>query len=188
MIVNRPLILASKSPRRQQLLADLALEFTIKVKDTEEIYPDDLDKEKVPEYLAKLKAKAFLDELKDEILITSDTIVLLENEILGKPKDEEDAFLMLKKLSAKMHLVVTGVCLLSSEKEVSFSEVTRVYFKPISDEAIKYYLDHFKPYDKAGSYGIQEWIGMTGIEKIEGSYFNVMGLPVHRVYEELVRF
>ena len=188
MIVNHPLILASKSPRRQQLLADLGLEFSIKVKDTDEIYPDDLAKEKVPEYLAKLKAEAFLGELNDEILITSDTIVLLENEILGKPKDREDAFLMLKKLSGKMHLVITGVCLLSTAKEACFSDVTKVYFKPISDEEIRYYLDRFKPYDKAGSYGIQEWIGMTAIEKIEGSYFNVMGLPVHRVYEELQKF
>lgn len=183
------LILASQSPRRQELLADLGFDFKIRTLSVEEKYPDDLAKSEVAVFLAKLKAHAQKNTLKArDLLISADTIVLLGNEILEKPKNFEEAKIMLEKLSNSKHEVITGVCLLSNEKEVYFSDSTEVYFGKLSQNEINYYLNKYKPYDKAGSYGIQEWLGMIGVERIEGSYFNVMGFPVHKVYRELMKF
>ncbi len=182
-------ILASKSPRRQELLKHLIPNFEIRTKDIEEIYPKDLAAKDVPLFLAELKAKAFFSELtKGEVIISSDTIVCLENTIFGKPKDRDDAIAILRNLSGKVHQVITGVCLLSLEKKLLFSETTHVYFKTLSMEEITYYVDTFQPYDKAGAYAIQEWIGMIGIEKIEGDYFNVVGLPLFQLQKALHNF
>lgn len=187
--LKKEIILASKSPRRQQLLKDLGLDFQIVLKEVEEIYPPELKREEVPMFLSKLKADAFVTDLKpNQLVITSDTIVCLEDKIIGKPKDRDDAFNMLSDLSGKMHEVITAVTLTSIEKQVSFFVITEVYFKTLSNLEIDYYINEYKPYDKAGSYGIQEWIGYIGIEKIVGSYFNVMGLPVKELYEELEKF
>ena len=183
------LILASKSPRRQNLLKELGFDFEIITKEVEEIYPPELKKEKVATYLSELKSDAFKSNLKEnDLVITSDTIVCLGDEIIGKPQDREDAIKMLGKLSGNKHEVITGVTLLSTEKRHTFYEVTEVYFKALSREEIEYYIDNYQPFDKAGSYGVQEWIGYIAIEKIEGSYYNVMGLPVKKVYEELIKF
>ncbi len=182
-------ILASKSPRRQQLLQSLDLEFTVLTREVDEIYPEHLSKEEVPVYLAELKANAFQTELKaNDLLITADTIVCLREQILGKPESYQDAFNMLKSLSACKHEVITGVCLFSQKKKVSFFSSTDVEFKKLSDEEIDYYIQNYKPYDKAGSYGIQEWIGSIGIRRIEGSFYNVMGLPIQKLYEEIKKF
>lgn len=183
------LILASGSPRRQQFFRDLDLDFEIRLKETEEVYPSNLIEEDITDYLAVLKGDAFEGELLDnEILITSDTIVWHENKALGKPKDYEDAFLMLQSLSNKTHKVITSVCFKTKDKTEVISETTLVTFHPLSDEQIKYYLDHYRPFDKAGSYGIQEWIGFVGVAKIEGSYPNVMGMPVDKVYQYLQNY
>jgi septum formation protein len=177
------LILASGSPRRQQFFKDLDLDFEIRLKEIEEVYPPELKGEAITNYLAQLKASAFEGELKEnEILITSDTIVWHNNNALGKPKDKEDAFAILKSLSNTTHEVITSVCFKTKEKSEIISEITRVTFSTLSDEAISYYLDHYKPYDKAGAYGIQEWIGFIGVAKIEGSYTNVMGMPTDKVF------
>ncbi|NQX97323.1 MAG: septum formation protein Maf [Flavobacteriales bacterium] len=187
--VSWNIILASKSPRRQNLLKELGFDFEIKTKEIEEIYPPELKKEKVAVFLSELKASAFVEEIKEnDLVITSDTIVCLQDEIIGKPTGREDAIKMLEKLSGNKHEVITAVTLLSKEKTHTFYEVTEVYFKPLTLDEIEYYIDKYKPFDKAGSYGIQEWIGYIGIEKINGSYFNVMGLPVKRVYDELLKF
>jgi septum formation protein len=182
------LILASGSPRRQQLLKDAGVNFTIKVKDTKEIYPSTIPPEEVPVFLAQLKAHAFKEEVTDEIILTADTVVIIHGQILGKPADEEEAIHMLRTLSGNIHEVVTGVCIFSKSKERIFKDVSEVYFKKLSEEDIFTYVRKYKPFDKAGAYGIQEWIGLIGIEKINGSYFNVMGLPVHKVIEELRKF
>ena len=183
------IVLGSQSPRRKELFAGLNLPFSIEVREIDESFPGDMIPETVPEYLAKLKALPFRpDFINDRLLITADTIVLIEGQILGKPLDYPHAFKMLQHLSGKRHVVVTGVCLTSVEKQNTFSDHTDVWFKNLSDEEIDYYLTHYHPYDKAGSYGVQEWIGYVAIEKIEGSYFNVMGLPVQRLYEELLLF
>ncbi|KIA99350.1 septum formation inhibitor Maf [Flavobacterium sp. JRM] len=180
------LILASGSPRRQQFFKDLDLDFEIRLKDVEEIFPPELKGSEITDYLAELKAAAFEGELKpNEILITSDTIVWHNDKALGKPKDEEDAFNILKSLSNTTHDVITSVCFKTNQKSVVINETTKVTFTVLSDEAILYYLKNYKPYDKAGAYGIQEWIGFVGVAKVEGSYTNVMGLPTHRVYEYL---
>jgi septum formation protein len=184
--LSAKLILASNSPRRKQILEEAGIRFTVWIKDIPEDYPETLDYREVPSYLAKLKANAFSD-LEDQTIIAADTIVLLEGNILGKPSNKHDAFSMLRSLSGKKHQVITGVCILNKNTSTIFSDTTDVYFKVLSDDQINFYLDHYKPYDKAGAYGIQEWIGMVGIEKIAGSYFNVMGLPIHRVYDELKR-
>lgn len=187
--IKKDIVLASKSPRRQQLLKDLGLNFSVVLKEVDEVYPSNLKKQEVALYLSKLKADAFLPDLKEnQLVITSDTIVCLDDKIIGKPKDRDDAFNMLSDLSGKMHEVVTAVTLTSAEKQVSFYVTTQVYFKTLSNFEIDYYINHYKPFDKAGSYGIQEWIGYIGIEKIIGSYFNVMGLPVKELYDELERF
>lgn len=180
------LILASGSPRRQQFFKDLELDFEIRLKEIEEIFPLELKAAEITDYLAELKANAFEGELKEnEILITSDTIVWHNNKALGKPKDKEDAFAILKSLSNATHDVITSVCFKTNSKKEVISEITKVTFNELSDEAILYYIDNYKPYDKAGSYGIQEWIGFIGVSKIEGSYANVMGLPVDKVYKYL---
>ena len=183
------IILASKSPRRQQLLKELGVDFVIKTKDIEEVYPPHLKKEAVALFLSELKANAFKKDINEnEIVITSDTIVCLDNEIIGKPTNRANAIEMLEKLSGKRHEVITAVTLFSNKKQISFSVCTEVFFKTLSMEEITYYIDNYKPYDKAGSYGIQEWIGYIGIEKIIGSYFNVMGFPVKEVYDALIKF
>lgn len=180
------IVLGSKSPRRQELLKGLGLTFEIRTKDTAEDYSPDMDPRQVPAFLAEIKADALHDSLApNELLITSDTIVLIDHEILGKPESYEHAVEMLQKLSGRPHEVITGVHLRSLDLRKSFSVTTKVFFKPLSETAIRYYLETYKPYDKAGAYGIQEWIGYTGIEKIDGSHFNVMGLPVAELWEEL---
>lgn len=184
---NYKLILASGSPRRQQFFRDLHLDFEIRLKEVEEVYPEHLKANEVTDFLAQLKANAF-DLSENEILVTSDTIVWLKNEALGKPKNYEDAFVILQKLSGNTHEVITSVCLKSSEKTKVFNVVTKVTFSELSDEMIRFYLDNYKPFDKAGAYGIQEWIGLVGIEKIEGSYTNVVGLPTEKFYKELLCF
>ena len=183
------IILASQSPRRQQLLSDLGLKFTVQSMNVEEEFPPGLDMTQVPVYLAELKAMAFLPQLtSDQLVITADTIVWFNGHVMNKPIDYQDAFRMLSDLSDKKHQVITGVCLLTTDKRVSFYTSTDVWFKHLSDKEIHYYLDHYRPYDKAGAYGIQEWIGYIGIHHIEGSFFNVMGLPVQSLYEHLKLF
>jgi septum formation protein len=183
------IILASKSPRRQQLLEDLGLKFSIQSMDIPEVFPEGLEMTEIPVYLAELKAAAFLPHLKDhQLVITADTIVWLDGRVMNKPTDYTDGFRMLKDLSGKKHQVLTGVCLLSTEKKVSFFASTDVWFKQLTNNEIQYYLENFRPYDKAGAYGIQEWIGYIGIHKIEGSFFNVMGLPIQSLYEQLKAF
>ena len=181
--------LGSQSPRRKELFAGLNLPFSVEVREVDEQFPDRMAALDVPEYLAVLKASPFKQDFKrGGLLITADTIVLIEGKILGKPMDYEHAFEMLKQLSGKKHIVITGVCITSSSKQITFSDHTDVYFKTLSEDEIDYYLTYYQPYDKAGSYGVQEWIGYVAIEKIEGSYFNVMGLPIQRLYEELLKF
>jgi septum formation protein len=185
---NYKIILASGSPRRQQFFKDLDLKFEIRLKDIEEIYPENLKAEQITNFLAELKANAFDGEIaNNEVLITSDTIVWLNNQALGKPKDYEDAFRILKLLSNATHEVITSVCFKTSEKTNTIHEVTKVTFSELSDDAIRYYLNTYKPFDKAGAYGIQEWIGLIGISRIEGSYTNVVGLPTESVYRYLTQ-
>lgn len=177
------IILASGSPRRQQFFKDLNLDFEIRLKEIEEVFPDYLKAHEITDFLSELKAKAFEGELKKEdILITSDTIVWHKNKALGKPKDYADAFKILKSLSNETHEVITSVCFKTTEKTTLFHETTKVTFNTLSDEAISYYIENYKPYDKAGAYGIQEWIGFVGVTKIEGSYANVMGMPTDKVF------
>lgn len=186
---NHKIILASGSPRRQQFLKDLDLDFEIRLKEVEEIYPEGLEAEEITNFLAELKANAFEGELKEnDLLITSDTIVWFDNKALGKPKNYDDAFQILKSLSGNTHDVITSVCIKTIENTDVFYELTTVTFNELSDEAIHYYLENYKPYDKAGAYGIQEWIGFIGVSRIEGSYANVMGLPVDKVYSYLTNF
>lgn len=183
---NKKIILASGSPRRQQFFRDLDLDFEIRLKEIDEIYPTHLQASEITNYLAVLKSQAFEGELQqNEILITSDTIVWLNNQALGKPKDYDDAFLMLKSLSNNTHKVITSVCFKTIDKTEVITETTKVTIHPLKEEEIKYYLDHYHPFDKAGSYGIQDWFGFIGVAKIEGSYPNVMGLPVDKVYRYL---
>ncbi len=183
---NYSLILASGSPRRQQFFKDLDLDFEIRLKEIEEIYPPELKAEEITNYLAELKANAFEGELQaNEILITSDTIVWHYNKALGKPKDEQDAFTILKSLSNSTHEVITSVCFKTNSETKLLHEITKVTFNELSEDAIRYYIENYKPFDKAGAYGIQEWIGFVGVSKIEGSYANVMGMPTDKVYEYL---
>ncbi len=180
------LILASGSPRRQQFFKDLDLDFEIRLKEIEEIYPETLKREQITNYLAELKALAFEGNLKPhEILITSDTIVWHNNTALGKPKNEQDAFDILKSLSNATHEVITSVCFKKSNSIAVIHDITKVTFKALSASEISYYIDKYKPFDKAGAYGIQEWIGFIAVSKIEGSYANVMGLPTDKVYDFL---
>ncbi len=184
------IILASRSPRREYLLRELGLDFTIFVKDdVDEHYPPDLHREEIAVYLARHKALHYTPELKNNtMIITADTIVCIGDEILNKPADEKEARQMLTKLSGNYHDVITGICVRTSKKNVCIHASTRVHFKNLEEEEIEYYITNYKPFDKAGAYGIQEWIGYTGIDRIEGSYFNVMGLPVQKLYEELKKF
>ena len=186
-ITNYKIILASNSPRRKELLSGLDIGYEIRtLPDIDEEYPNDIPLEKVAEFLARKKTAAYLPVLNDnELLITADTIVFLNNKIYGKPVNNVDAEQMLRDLSGQIHLVITGVCLTSTKKQVVFSDTTKVTFSDLSDEEIEYYVEKYQPIDKAGAYGVQEWIGYVAVKHIEGSYFNVMGLPIHRVYEEL---
>ena len=183
------LILASKSPRRQHLLKELGLDFKVQVSNVEEYYPPEFGMTAIPEYLADLKATKVREESpENSLVIAADTIVWKDEEVIGKPKDKKEAVALLKHLSGSQHQVITGVNIQSATKKYSFHAVTEVWFDDLTEEEIEYYVDRFKPYDKAGGYGIQEWIGFVGIQKIEGSFYNVMGLPVHKVYQFLKRF
>ncbi|HEX8516531.1 MAG TPA: Maf-like protein [Bacteroidia bacterium] len=182
-------ILASKSPRRQFLLKDLGLEFEVHTKEVDESFPETLQAQEIPLYLCKKKADAFdADLAENTIVITADTIVWIDGMVLNKPENFEDAVRMLQLLSNKMHEVYTGVCIRSKNKTKSFYSLTKVYFKELSMDEITYYINNYNPYDKAGAYGAQEWIGYIAVERIEGSYFNVMGLPLKELYEELLSF
>ena len=190
MLPHYRIILASNSPRRKELLAGLDLDFEVRIiKDIDESYPNDLPTKQIAEYISKKKAAAYLATMaEDELVITADTIVVLGREVLGKPKDEADACRMLHELSGKTHQVITGVTLTTRDKQVSFSVETDVTFKVFTEEEIDYYVKRYQPMDKAGAYGIQEWIGYIGVTALNGSYFNVMGLPVQRIYEALKGF
>lgn len=180
------IILASGSPRRQQFFKDLDFDFTVRLKEIDEIYPDHLQGVEITNYLAELKAQAFESEMdENEMIITSDTIVWFENKALGKPKDYDDAFGMLQSMSGKTHEVITSVCFKRKQQTETLFDVTRVTFNTLTEESIHYYLKNYKPFDKAGAYGIQEWIGLIGINKIEGSYTNVVGLPTDKVFHYL---
>lgn len=187
---GKRLILASASPRRRELLAGLNVEFTVDTENTFiESTPDDIDPKMVPGLMSKGKSHGFHRELEeDEILVTSDTMVLCGDEILGKPKDKADAVRMLKLLSGREHQVITAVTIRSSKQEKTFSVTSNVYFKNLTDKEIEYYIENFRPFDKAGAYGIQEWIGYIGISRLEGSFYNVMGFPTQRFYEEVQEF
>ena len=188
-LAGKELLLASKSPRRQQLLKELGLEFTVMDLEVEEIFPEKLTREAIPLFLSKLKAEAAKNSLTDnQIMITADTVVWLGKTVLNKPKNEDEAKIMLMRLSGHMHEVITAVSLNSLKKSISFYVVTEVYFKSLTEEEINYYVEKYKPLDKAGAYGVQEWIGYMGVDKINGSYFNVMGLPLKELYEELLFF
>lgn len=184
------IILGSNSPRRRELLSGLGIHFEVKpMPDLDESYPDSLKGEEISIFIANKKAEAYLPSLqRDELLITADTIVCINNNVLGKPAGRDDAIRMLQTLSAKTHKVITGVCLTTQNKSVSFSVVSTVCFASIREEDIVYYVDTYRPYDKAGAYGIQEWIGYVAVEGIQGSFYNVMGLPIQRVYQELLKF
>lgn len=186
---EKNIILASQSPRRRELLAGLGLEFSTISLDIDESFDREVYKaNQITEYLSAKKANAYSDLKADDIIITSDTTVWANNESLEKPEDRVDAYRMIKALSNKTHSVYTSVTIKSLEKEVTFTDETKVIFSELSDEEIYFYIDQYKPFDKAGAYGIQEWIGYIGVEKIEGSYFNVMGLPVQKLYKKLLDF
>ena len=188
-LADKNLILASASPRRQQLLNGLNIPFEVRVIPTDESFPENLSAFEIPIHIAQLKSKVFESLLKDnEIIITADTVVWIEGEVLNKPSDRQEAIAMLTKLSGKMHQVFTAVCISSSNNQCLFYDETRVYFKQLTLQEIEFYIDNYKPYDKAGSYGAQDWIGLVAIDRLEGSYFNVMGLPIHLVYENLKEF
>ena len=183
------LLLGSKSPRRQQFLVDLGLSFTSVSIDFEEDYPKYLHGNEITHYLAELKADAYDNKLEaDEILITADTIVRVSGKVLGKPKDAEDAKNMLTLLSEKQHEVITSMCIKTKGKTKIISDTTIVHFKKLTEEEIDFYIENYKPYDKAGAYGIQEWLGYIAVEKIEGSFYTVMGFPVHKFYKEMIEF
>lgn len=183
------LILASASPRRQELMREAGFRFEIRTRDVCEEYPADLPAEKVPEFLARLKASAYREELEDdELLITADTIVCLQGKVIGKPHTRGMAVKMLKELSGQKHTVVTGMCLTTCREQKSCSVYTDVFFRALTEKEIGYYVDRYQPFDKAGGYGIQEWIGYVGIERIEGSFYNVMGLPIQTLYQQLKEF
>ncbi|MDR0814394.1 MAG: Maf family nucleotide pyrophosphatase [Bacteroidales bacterium] len=187
-----PLILASKSPRRIELMREAGFAFdVVDAGVADETYPSDLQAAEIPLYLSRLKADAYLNHHQlqgNTVLITADTIVWQQNKVLGKPEDRQDAIKMLNDLSGSVHQVFTAVCLTSTAQQRSFYSESKVWFRHLSEDEMVYYTDNFRPYDKAGAYGIQEWIGLVGIEKIEGSYFNVVGLPVHQLYSELLHY
>ena len=185
----KKLVLASNSPRRQQLLTDLGLAYEIRLREVDESFPPHLRRAEVAEYLARHKAAAYAPDLAaDEVVLTADTIVCLDDDVLNKPADAAEAAAMLGRLQGRAHEVFTGVCLLGGDgREVVFSDQTTVHFRPLSAAEIDFYITHYQPFDKAGAYGAQDWLGMVGVTRLEGSYFTVMGLPVHRVWEELGR-
>ncbi len=188
MKLSKKLILASNSPRRKQILTDTGFEFIVKVKDVAEDFPSYMPIIEVPVYLATKKANSFVDEIDNNIVLAADTIVAVDNEILNKPADFEEAKSMLEKLSGRQHWVHTGVCIITKEKTISLVDSTQVSFKALTANEIEYYIKACKPFDKAGAYGVQDFIGMIGIEKIEGSFFTVMGLPIHHVYRALEEY
>lgn len=181
------IILGSGSPRRQQFFRELGIPFTVRLKDVEEVFPDGLKGKEISIYLAKLKAVAFDDLTDMELLITSDTIVWFEGEALGKANSTEDAMQMLRRLSGKTHEVITAVCFTTNKTQTIVHDVTKVTFENFDEREIDFYVNHFKPFDKAGAYGIQDWIGLIGVKRMEGSYFNVMGLPTHLLYQTLLK-
>jgi septum formation protein len=188
MELNIPkIILASKSPRRQELLRQMDLDFRIVLKEVDESYPEHLSPEEVAVYIAEKKAKAYDDTLTDEAVLTADTIVCIDGLILGKPENAAHAVEMLKRLSGRVHKVVTGVCIFYKGEYNLFHDVSEVFFRTLTDEEINNYVEQYKPYDKAGAYGIQEWVGITAIKRIEGSYTNVVGLPTEKVYQQLLK-
>jgi septum formation protein len=189
LLDGKHVILASNSPRRRELLAGLDLDFEVKVlPNIDESYPEDLPAMEVSEYISQKKADAYKSLIgENDVVITADTVVICEDEIMGKPHDAEDARRMLRKLSNKSHQVTTGVCITTLKEQVHFSVTTHVSFKELTDDEIDYYITTYKPFDKAGAYGIQEWIGYIGCTGLEGSYYNVMGLPVQRIYRELLK-
>jgi septum formation protein len=183
------IVLASQSPRRKQLLEWAEIEFDIVVKETDESFPSGLSIENIPVHIARNKAVAVQKQVApDKIILAADTVVVLDNKIIGKPKDREDAINILSALSGNKHLVITGVVIQKNDKEIFFADITEVWFHELSQHQIGFYVDKYKPYDKAGAYAIQEWIGVTGIKKINGDFYNVMGLPVSRVVQELYKF
>lgn len=193
MIIDRlnqfRIILASRSPRRQQLLREMGLNFDVVIKEFEETFPEGLTGEEIARHIAFEKASLFKNQINDkEIVITADTIVWCNNKVLGKPADASEAVKILKEISGNTHEVITAVCIVSVHKEITFSETSKVTFGKMPEDEIEYYVRNFKPYDKAGAYGIQEWIGIVACSRIEGSFFNVVGLPVHRLYSELGKF
>lgn len=183
------IILASNSPRRRELLSGLGIDYEVKIlPGIDESYPENLTGEEIPMYIAREKADAYRPSIKpDELIITADTIVCLEGEVLGKPKDESDACRMLRLLSGRTHQVITSVCITTAEMQRTFAATTDVTFDTLSEEEITHYVNNYRPMDKAGAYGVQEWIGFIGVTRLEGSYFNVMGLPIQRLYKELKR-
>ncbi|MEO6522302.1 MAG: Maf family nucleotide pyrophosphatase [Mucilaginibacter sp.] len=182
-----PVILASKSPRRQELLSLMNINFRVVLKDVDESYPEGLSPQEIALHIAEKKCRAFDELIEDEIVITADTIVSIDNQILGKPESPEHAVAMLQTLSGRKHQVITGVCILYKQQYNLFYDVSDVLFRVLSDEEITFYVDKYSPLDKAGSYGIQEWIGLTGIVKIDGSYTNVVGLPTEKLYQALIK-
>jgi len=189
-VTDYKILLASNSPRREELLRGIDIDFEIKVlPNIDESYPLDLPVEEVAEFVAQMKAKSYISILKeDELLITADTVVVLDGTIYGKPINKKDAAEMLRSLSGRTHRVISGVCLTSITKQTSFSVASDVEFEQLTVEEIEYYIERYSPFDKAGSYGVQEWIGYIGVKQINGSYFNIMGLPIQRLYRELISF
>ncbi|UCS95926.1 Maf family nucleotide pyrophosphatase [Echinicola marina] len=186
MLNTKKIVLASKSPRRQELMKGLFIPFEVRTKEVNEDFPEDLAPTEVATYLAEKKAKAFESDLAfDELLITSDTTVLVDGKVLNKPANKLEAIDMLKLLSGKSHQVVSGVCMMDKSRKTVYSDITEVHFNKLSDDEIEFYIDKCQPFDKAGAYGIQEWIGYAAVHKLVGSFYTVMGLPVHKIYEEL---
>lgn len=186
-IQHYKIVLASNSPRRRELLSGLNLEYTVRVlPDIDESYPDTLKGEEIPMYISREKAKAYRNSMaEDELIITADTVVCINEKVLGKPRTQEEAKEMLRELSGKTHQVITGVCLMTCGLQRTFSATTQVTFDVLTEDEIEFYVEKFRPLDKAGAYGVQEWIGFVGVSRLEGSYFNVMGLPVQRLHQEL---
>ncbi|MDB5241720.1 MAG: maf [Spirosoma sp.] len=188
LALRYPLVLASGSPRRKQLMTDAGFQFTIETRPTDEIFPPSMPADEVAEYLARQKADEFRIDLGSRIVLCADTVVILDRQILNKPSDEADASRMLRALSGRSHRVRTGVCILTPDETVSFTDETTVLFASLTDEEITYYIHECKPFDKAGAYGAQDFIGLVGIEQLKGSFYTVMGLPTHRVYQALKRY
>ncbi|MBR9831045.1 Maf family nucleotide pyrophosphatase [Acidiluteibacter ferrifornacis] len=187
--LNKKVILASKSPRRQELLKGLCIDFEIRTKDIDESYPNHLQEAEIPSFISEKKAAAFADDLEaDELLITSDTVVCLNGKVLEKPKSLDEGKQMLRELSGQTHTVYSAVCLLDTKKKIVFCDQTEVTFKPLDEEEIEFYINQFQPLDKAGAYGVQEWIGYIAIQKMTGSYYTVMGMPMHLLYDELKKW